>query len=99
MTFSNTEPGRGAQALQGLAVDGRKVSALDVSLWVKGSQPPRRPAPSRSRSLAITFYDENRSQAGYTWVGPWRDSFAWQQGQRPSCACPRRPAKPSCASA
>ena len=29
--------------------------------------------------LAITFYDENRAQAGYTWVGPWRDTFDWQQ--------------------
>jgi protein-L-isoaspartate(D-aspartate) O-methyltransferase len=29
--------------------------------------------------LAITFYDENRGQAGYIWVGPWRDSFPWQK--------------------
>ena len=29
--FHNTEPGRGCQALQGFAVDGRKVSAIQVS--------------------------------------------------------------------
>jgi protein-L-isoaspartate(D-aspartate) O-methyltransferase len=78
ITFSNTEPGRGAQALQGLAVDGRKVSALDVSLWVKGVN-LRAASPQQEPVLAITFYDENRSQAGYTWVGPWRDSFDWRK--------------------
>lgn len=78
VTFSNTEPGRGAHALQGLAVDGRKVSSLDVSLWVKGVN-LRAASPEQEPVLAITFYDENRSQAGYTWVGPWRDSFAWRK--------------------
>jgi protein-L-isoaspartate(D-aspartate) O-methyltransferase len=78
VTFSNSEPGRGAHALQGLAVDGRKVSALDVSLWVKGVN-LRAASPQQEPVLAITFYDENRSQAGYTWVGPWRDSFAWRK--------------------
>ena len=29
--------------------------------------------------LAITFYDENRVQAGYAIVGPWRDTFSWQK--------------------
>lgn len=78
VTFSNTEPGRGAHALQGLAVDGRKVSALDVSLWVKAVN-LRAAGPEQEPMLAITFYDENRSQAGYTFVGPWRDSFAWRK--------------------
>ena len=78
VTFSNTEPGRGAHALQGMAVDGRKVSALDVSLWVKGAN-LRAASPEQEPVLAVTFYDENRSQAGYTWVGPWRDSFAWRK--------------------
>ena len=32
MKFSNAQPGRGCRALQGLAVDGRKVRELEVSL-------------------------------------------------------------------
>jgi protein-L-isoaspartate(D-aspartate) O-methyltransferase len=78
-TFSNSEPGRGAQALQGMAIDGRKVRELDVSLWVKGEN--LRPGQSEQQQpvLGIIFYDDNRAETGYTWVGPWRDSFNWQQ--------------------
>jgi protein-L-isoaspartate(D-aspartate) O-methyltransferase len=78
VTFDNSVPGRGAQALQGLAVDGREVNELRVSLWVKCQNV--RPGENRQQQpvLTITFYDDNRAQAGYTWVGPWRDSFDWQ---------------------
>ncbi len=34
--FSNAEPGRGSQALQGFAVDGRKVKMLNVSFYIRG---------------------------------------------------------------
>jgi protein-L-isoaspartate(D-aspartate) O-methyltransferase len=77
VTFTNSTPGRGAQALQGLGVDGREVRQLDVSLWVKGEN--LRPGDSQQQQpmLAITFYDENRAQAGYAVIGPWRDTFDW----------------------
>ena len=78
-TFNNTTPGRGAQALQGLAVDGRHVKQIEVSLWVKGDNLRLGEAPEQQPMLAITFYDENRAQAGYAVVGPWRDTFDWQR--------------------
>jgi protein-L-isoaspartate(D-aspartate) O-methyltransferase len=79
ITFSNAEPGRAAQALQGLAVDGRKVRQLDVSLWVKGQN--LRPGETEQQQpvLGIIFYDENRAETGYAWVGAWHDTFDWQQ--------------------
>lgn len=79
VTFSNDEAGRGAHALQGLAVDGRKVRELDVSLWVKAKNIRAGASKEQEPVLAITFYDENRAPTGYTWVGPWRDSFPWQK--------------------
>jgi protein-L-isoaspartate(D-aspartate) O-methyltransferase len=78
-TFKNTTPGRGAQALQGLAIDGRHVKQVDVSLWVKGENLRLGESPEQQPMLAITFYDENRAQAGYTVVGPWRDTFDWKR--------------------
>ncbi len=79
VTFSSSVPGRGAQALQGMAVDGREVKQLRVSLWVKGKNIRPGETPQQQPVLAITFYDDNRAQTGYTWVGPWRDSFDWQR--------------------
>jgi len=78
VTFTNKEPGRGAQALQGLAVDGRKVKELEVSLRVRGSQ--LRPGQNLQQmpALVITFFDENRGRVGQRVLGPWRDTFPWQ---------------------
>jgi len=77
-TFSNSEAGRGCRALQGFAVDGRKVRELDVSLYVKaeGIRPGQnvRQLPK----LAITFYDENRATVSEAVMGPWRDTFDWR---------------------
>ena len=64
VTFANSEPGRASHALQGLAVDGRKVSELAVSLWVKGEGVRAGAKEEQQPVLAITFYDENRAQAG-----------------------------------
>ena len=79
VTFTNSQPGRGANALQGLGIDGRKVSRLSVSLWVKAKDVQPGPSPEQVPVLAITFYDDNRAQTGYSWVGPWRDSLPWQK--------------------
>ncbi len=79
ITFSNNEPGRGAQALQGLAVSGRDVPQLKVSLYARGEE--IRPGQNASQlpALVFTFYDENRNSLGEARVGPWRGTFAWQQ--------------------
>jgi protein-L-isoaspartate(D-aspartate) O-methyltransferase len=79
VTFRNSIPGRGAQALQGIAVDGREVKRLNVSLWVKGRNIRAGENEQQQPILAITFYDDNRKQAGFTWVGPWRDTFDWKR--------------------
>jgi protein-L-isoaspartate(D-aspartate) O-methyltransferase len=77
--FSNTEPGRNAQALQGLAVDGREVHQLKVSLQVRGEDLHAGRDPEDQPMLAIVFYDERRATLGQGTVGPWRGSFAWRQ--------------------
>ncbi len=79
VSFTNTVPGRAATALQGMAVDGRKVSELSVSLWVRAKNIRSGEAEDQQAVLAFSFFDENRKQISYTWVGPWRDSFDWQK--------------------
>jgi len=76
--FSNSEAGRGCRALQGFAVDGRKVKQLDVALHVCGDN--IRPGLGRTQwpMLVISFYDEDRASVGEGAMGPWRSSFPWQ---------------------
>jgi protein-L-isoaspartate(D-aspartate) O-methyltransferase len=76
--FSNDTPGRGSHALQGFAVDGRKVTQLDVSVRVRGRD--IRPGQNARQLpvIIISFYDENRATIGEVGLGPWRGTFDWQ---------------------
>jgi protein-L-isoaspartate(D-aspartate) O-methyltransferase len=77
--FRNIEPGRSSQALQGFAVDGRKVSTLRLSLWVRGENIQRGPAPDQSPSIVVTFYDERRAAIRDESVEPFLGSFPWRE--------------------
>jgi protein-L-isoaspartate(D-aspartate) O-methyltransferase len=77
-TFSNQSPGRGSHALQGFAVDGRKVSQLDVSVRVRGRDIRPGQNPRQLPVIIISFYDENRATIGEVGLGPWRGTFDWQ---------------------
>jgi protein-L-isoaspartate(D-aspartate) O-methyltransferase len=76
--FKNTEPGRGSQALQGFAVDGKHVKAIELTLQVKGTD--IRPGSRRDELplASITFYDERQDPVGERAIGPWRGTFPWQ---------------------
>ena len=79
VTFTNAEAGRGCRALQGFAVDGRKVRSLDVSMHVKGTEIRPGQTTQQLPLLVVTFYDENRATVGNGLLGPWRGTFAWQE--------------------
>jgi protein-L-isoaspartate(D-aspartate) O-methyltransferase len=76
--FANVEPGRASRALQGLAVDGRKVHELEFSLWVKAKDVQAGRDDEEVPVLGIVFYDENRGQVGRAWLGPWKGTFGWR---------------------
>jgi protein-L-isoaspartate(D-aspartate) O-methyltransferase len=82
VTFHNTDPGRGSQALQGFAVDGRRVSELDVSLKVRGQNIRPGQTPTQLPMLVITFYGENRATVGVGHVGAWVGTFDWQRDEK-----------------
>lgn len=71
VTFTNSDIGRGAQMLQGMAIDGAKISALRVSVRIRaqdlkvGSRPFEKPA------LIVHFYDDVRKPVGEEYLGPW----------------------------
>ncbi len=78
VTFRNVDPGRGCRALQGFAIDGRKVKQLEVSLTVSGRN--IRPGQNARQMpvVAVSFFDERRALAGRVTLGSWRGTFSWQ---------------------
>lgn len=76
--FRNAEPGRSAQALQGLAIDGRSVRALRVSASIRGREVTAGQTLTQVPVIALIFYDENRATVGDAYLGPWTGTFAWK---------------------
>lgn len=80
--FVNKQPGRSNQALQGFAIDGRKIAAVDLSLWVKGESLRYGENRQQWPRLVITFYDEKRAFAGEASLGPWIGTFDWRKSSK-----------------
>ncbi len=76
--FHNAQPGRGAQALQAFAVDGRVVHELQLSVRVRYRNVQPDPASQRSPLVELMFYDENRATISDQALGAPRGSSDWK---------------------
>jgi protein-L-isoaspartate(D-aspartate) O-methyltransferase len=80
--FKNDQPGRGAQALQGLAVDGTAIGGLNVQVSYQLTNAKYGSEPFEKPGLVVHFYDAQRRVVGETQVGPWRETEGWETEQR-----------------
>jgi protein-L-isoaspartate(D-aspartate) O-methyltransferase len=78
VTFENREAGRGCQALQGFAVDGREVARLELTFQVRGEDIQPGQSPNQLPAVVITFYDEKRTAVGEASTDPFSGSFDWR---------------------
>ncbi|MFM7108229.1 MAG: protein-L-isoaspartate(D-aspartate) O-methyltransferase [Planctomycetaceae bacterium] len=71
LEFENAEPGRSAHMLQGMAIDGGSVAAVDVSLRMRlvGAGPGTR--PQEAAGLMLHFFGARRAYLGSGVLGPW----------------------------
>ncbi|MCA9069022.1 MAG: protein-L-isoaspartate(D-aspartate) O-methyltransferase, partial [Planctomycetaceae bacterium] len=73
LQFENDEPGRLAQVLQGMAIDGRKVRRLDITMKLKYDS-IRNYGRHQQAALMVHFYDSIRKPIGDHVLGPWTQS-------------------------
>ncbi len=81
LRFTAEEDGEIAQALQGMAVNGRYLSVVDVSCWVQGEN-IRTGANGERAGIAIHFYDAARRELALQPVARWSGTFTWQRIRR-----------------
>ena len=76
--LKNSERSRPSQALQGFAVDGRKIDELQFSFAVRG----RDIGPGQRQTdwpvIEIMFYDDRRAMIDRDLIGPFTGSFDWR---------------------
>lgn len=76
--IQNRDPGRFAQLLQAMPLDGRKIQAVRIELWVRGEKLEKGTSGNEVPAIALKLFDEQRkylssASEGRTWSG----SFPW----------------------
>lgn len=80
--FQNETPGLGSHLLQGLAVDGSKVSMIRLSTRVRTHNVEKGPDSDALPMLAISYYDDLRRELGMVTLGPYRGTRDWRSDSR-----------------
>ena len=76
--FTNAEPGRLSQILQGAAIDGRRVRALEVRFWAGWSKLDSGEAAHEVPGLMFHFYDDARGPIDTEIIGGWTKTAPWR---------------------
>jgi protein-L-isoaspartate(D-aspartate) O-methyltransferase len=79
VTFRNSQPGRGGHALQGFAIDGRRVPEVQLDFWVRGDDIRHGAESDEWPRIVVTFYDERRATVAEESIGPFMGTFDWHE--------------------
>ena len=82
LVFENSEPGLSSHLLQGFAVDGRDVSELAVSGWVKLDDVVAGANKDEKCAIAVTLYDDQRRDLGTSVIGPFHGTADWHEEKK-----------------
>lgn len=77
--FRNVDVGRASHLLQGLALDGRAVPAVEMSCYVRTENVQDFIPNHDFCTMAVTFYNKNRGELGTWTVGPLRGTEDWRR--------------------
>jgi protein-L-isoaspartate(D-aspartate) O-methyltransferase len=75
--FENDLTNQASHLMQGFAIDGRQVKQVRLSGNYRGTQVTVGPEKNQLAQIAITFYDENRAEVGFGFIGPFRGTKGW----------------------
>lgn len=79
LRIQNADPGRFAQILQAMAVDGKHLGVFEIRLWVRANGIQKGAQKFERAGLIVHFFDENRQQFNQQVLHPWDGSFPWKQ--------------------
>lgn len=80
--FNNREPGQQSHALQGFAVDGRRVDRLQIRFDSKATNIRYGQNQGQWPYVVVTFYNEKRAALANESVGPIRGTYPWTSQMR-----------------
>ncbi|MGC4003253.1 MAG: hypothetical protein QM811_09010 [Pirellulales bacterium] len=63
--------------MQGLGLDGRVVRRIELSAYVRAKDVKVGTEREQLPQVGVLFFDENRTQVGINWIGPFRGDVDW----------------------
>ena len=78
LRFENADADSLSQALQGTAVNGRRLAALRLQFWMRCTGVVPGAGPSGQAAVVVHFYDGVRREIGAVVIGRWRGTLDWQ---------------------
>jgi protein-L-isoaspartate(D-aspartate) O-methyltransferase len=82
LEFKNTQPNLGAHLFQGFAIDGRKVSKIEISAWVKTENVVGDQQRDQVPSINLRLFDDQRELVKLKQpiiIGPFVGTSGWRQ--------------------
>lgn len=76
--FENDKPGRPTNLLQGVALDGRQVPKIAVSVAIKTQNVKPGLDATELPALTVRFFDDQRNLLGSQPIGPFRGTRDWK---------------------
>lgn len=77
--LSNAEAGRLSQMLQGRAINGARISAMQIGAWIRTKDIRSGSKKSEQAAIVFHFYDSIRREVGQAVIGPFRGTDNWQR--------------------
>ncbi|MCA9097315.1 MAG: protein-L-isoaspartate(D-aspartate) O-methyltransferase [Planctomycetaceae bacterium] len=74
----NQDAGRFAQMLQAMPLDGRKIQAVRIDLWVRGENLKRGPSRYEVPAISLHLFDEQRKMLSASANHAWEGTFSWK---------------------
>lgn len=78
LRFENKMAGTTSQALQGMAIDGKSIAAIQLRYWFRSKGITPGTEPGDQAGVVLHFYDSIRREIGTTVLGKWRGTLGWQ---------------------
>jgi len=76
--ITNKDPGRLGQLLQGTAINGRMIKAMQISAWIR-TKDVRSHGQYSQAAIVFHFYDPVRRDLGQVAIGPFRGTDNWNR--------------------
>lgn len=79
LRMTNSEFGRPAQVLQGIAINGSTIGGLKIGAWIRTENVRSGPRKIDQSAIVVHFYDRIRREVGHVFIGPFRGTDNWQR--------------------